>query len=72
MLSAGRSMLVPTDAPCQTTNIGAGTARLLVATFSLPQIPNGGAGPVTWKQFSNGEGKLAERPTHYERIEDAE
>jgi ketosteroid isomerase-like protein len=41
MLSAGRSLLVPADARCEATNVGAGEVRLLVATFSVPRTPNG-------------------------------
>jgi predicted ester cyclase len=41
MLSSGRSLLLPTDARCEATNVGAGEVRLLVATFAVPQIPNG-------------------------------
>ncbi len=40
--------------------------------ITMKQIPNGGAPPVTWKQFSAGEGKLAERPQHYQDVDDAE
>lgn len=41
MLSPGRSLLVPADARCAATNVGAGQVRLLVATFAVPHIPNG-------------------------------
>ena len=38
--------------------------------ITMKQIPNGGAPPVTWKQFSEGQGKLAERPQHYHDIKE--
>jgi predicted SnoaL-like aldol condensation-catalyzing enzyme len=41
MLSPGRSLLVPGDVRRAATNVGAGEVRLLVATFSVPRIPNG-------------------------------
>jgi dihydropyrimidine dehydrogenase (NAD+) subunit PreA len=37
--------------------------------ITMKQIPNGGSPPVTWKQFSAGEGKLAPRPEHYTDVE---
>jgi len=41
--------------------------------ITMKQIPNGGAAPTTWKQFSEGKGTLAERPQHYHDVsEDAE
>jgi dihydropyrimidine dehydrogenase (NAD+) subunit PreA len=38
--------------------------------ITMKQIPNGGSPPVTWKQFSEGKGALAERPQHYHDIEE--
>ena len=40
-LSPGRSLVVPEGSRYDTTNVGAGAARLLVATFAVPQAPGG-------------------------------
>lgn len=40
--------------------------------ITMQQISNGGAAPTSWKEFSEGKGKLAPRPEHYHPVDDAE
>jgi predicted SnoaL-like aldol condensation-catalyzing enzyme len=40
-LSVGQSLVVPSSAQVETTNVGAGVVQVLVVTFEVPRIPGG-------------------------------